>query len=272
LTKRGPPSAIVWMQRALAIVLCLLAAGCSSSRRIDELAREAGLERVVVDAAGYASVTYLKHGAAPLAVFLEGDGAPWRGGVEPSEDPTTRHPVALELLLRTPGAGAYVGRPCYHRLEDPRCTPDHWTHARYSEAVVNSMIAAVREAAQLAGVRQIELVGYSGGGALAVLVAERLEGVVSVTTIGANLDVEAWTRHHRYLPLERSLDPARSDRAHPWRELHLQGARDVNVPPATTDAYFARYPGAQRRVIAEFDHVCCWVDAWPELLGQKNGE
>jgi hypothetical protein len=256
------------MQRALVIVICLLAASCSSTDRIDDLASKGGLERVVIDADGYASLLYLKRGAGPLFVFLEGDGAPWRGGVAPSEDPTTSHPVALEMLLRTPGAGAYVGRPCYHRLEDPRCTSDDWTHGRYSEAVVSSMADAVRQAAMLLDARGLEIVGYSGGGVLAVLIAERLDGVEGLTTIGANLDIDAWTAHHRYLPLERSLNPARSERAHPWREVHLQGARDTRVPPATTAEYFARYPNAQRRIIDDFDHVCCWVEAWPQLLAE----
>jgi hypothetical protein len=132
------------------------------------------------------------------------------------------------------------------------------------------MAAAVRKAAALLGAERVEIVGYSGGGVLAVLIAERLENVERLTTIGANLDIEAWTEHHGYLPLEHSLNPARSERSHPWREVHLQGARDTRVPPATTAAYFVRYPSAQRRVLEEFDHLCCWVEAWPRLLSQSS--
>jgi hypothetical protein len=42
---------------------------------------------------------------------------------------------------------------------------------------------------------------------------------------------------------------------------------DQNVPPATTDAYFKRFPNAKRRLEAN-DHVCCWVEQWPELWKQ----
>jgi pimeloyl-ACP methyl ester carboxylesterase len=201
-------------------------------------------------------------------VFLEGDGVPWRGGREPSDDPTARHPIALELLLRSPAAAAYVTRPCYHRLEDDRCGPEHWTSARYSEEVIASMASAVLEAMRRAQATQVMLVGYSGGGVLAVLIAERLENVSAVVTIAANLDTDAWTAHHRYLPLSQSLNPALSERAHAWPEFHFQGENDARVPPESTDAYFRRYPSANRETIAGYDHVCCWLDAWPKLWSE----
>jgi pimeloyl-ACP methyl ester carboxylesterase len=127
------------------------------------------------------------------------------------------------------------------------------------------MTAAVRTAAARANSGKVVLVGYSGGGVLAVLLAERLDNVAAVITVGADLDIEAWTQHHGYLPLTGSLNPASSTAAHPWPEIHLYGARDAVVPVATTAAYFARFPHAQRKVMADYDHVCCWVEHWPAL-------
>jgi hypothetical protein len=259
------------MRRLLILSLLAFLAGCiSNGRRIDARADEEGLVRSAIEAAGHASLIYMKHGAPPFIVFLEGDGIPWRRGVEPNDDPTTGKPIALELLVRTAQAGAYVTRPCYQGLRDERCTSDLWTGARYSDEVVQSMAAAIREAARRAQAPSITLVGYSGGGSLAVLVAERLDHVDAVITIAANLDIEAWTQHHRYLPLTGSLNPARSTREHPWREIHLQGGNDKVAPPSTTDAYFERYRAAQRRLIADYDHVCCWIDAWPKLLEETG--
>jgi dienelactone hydrolase len=116
--------------------------------------------------------------------------------------------------------------------------------------------------AQEADARQIILVGYSGGGTLAVLMGERLEHVAAVITVGANLDIDAWAQHHHYLPLAASLNPAASDRQHSWTEIHLSGASDTVVPSATTSAYFKRYPAAQQWIYPEYDHVCCWVEQW----------
>lgn len=256
----------------IAFLIVVSLGGCASSgERIDAQARAAGLSRATFAYAGLRSYIYLN--APPeapdtLHVFLESDGVPWsRWGdaMQPSEDPTARRPLALELLARTPGRVAYITRPCYHELRDASCTSDRWTSGRYGEEIVAVMTAAIEDAARRAHASEVRLIGYSGGGALAVLIAERLTNVSTVITIAANLDIDAWTRHHGYLPLEQSLNPAASTRTHAWRELHFQGARDEEVPPATTSAYFERFPSAQREVIDEYDHACCWTQAWTQL-------
>jgi pimeloyl-ACP methyl ester carboxylesterase len=257
---------------ALALSLAaLLTLGCTSNgHRIDQLAAAAGLTRSVIDTPDYSSVAYMKRAAVagdvPLLIFLEGDGLPWRNGRQPSADPTTGNPLALRLLMNTPQQGVYLTRPCYHGLQAKHCAPEQWTGGRYSERIVENMAAAVRQVMRQADARQSILVGYSGGGVLALLIAERLEHIATVVTIAANLDIDAWTTHHDYLPLVRSLNPALSTQAHSWHEIHLQGARDTVVPPATTSAYFRRYPLAQRQVFEDYDHACCWADAWPEWI------
>jgi len=265
--------AIAAMRPATTLILFALLTGCASNgQRIDRVATAAGMRCIAAETGGYGSYIYMKReapqGTGQLTVFLEGDGRPWRNGVEPSVDPTTGNPVSLQLLLRTPSMAAYVTRPCYHDLRGPRCTPERWTMARYAEDIVASMTEAVRIARREAGAQQVVLVGYSGGGTLAVLVAERLDNVAAVVTISANLDVDAWVRHHRYLPLTGSLNPASSERSHPWPELHLHGGKDAVVPAATTAHYFERYPHAKQIVMEHHDHVCCWVEEWPQLWEQ----
>lgn len=262
--------AIVAMHRSAAVFLALFLAGCTSNAgRIDALAGKLGMSRSVLEAGGFRSLLYMRSAAAPkdapLAIFIEGDGVPWRGGREPSLDPTTGSALALKLLAQTPAPAAYVSRPCYQEMTGPRCTAERWTMQRYSEEIVSSMTEAVRTAAQRANAQEVTLVGYSGGGVLAVLIAERLDNVAAVITVGANLDTDAWTRHHGYLPLSGSLNPASSTAEHRWPEIHLYGARDTVVPIATTAAYFARFPHAQRKVMDDYDHACCWVEQWPTL-------
>ncbi|MBL8271196.1 alpha/beta fold hydrolase [Steroidobacter sp.] len=257
------------------LVAAVIISGCASpGQRIEERARGAGLDIVHVAAGEFPSRIYMKRGSAQdhakargrvLTVYLESDGIPWRNGTEPSADPTTHRPLALEMLIRSDAPAAYIPRPCYQGLRSDKCTTELWTGARYSSAVVNSMVATVREAQRLADASSVALVGYSGGGTLAVLIAERLDNVTSVVTIAANLDTDAWTAHHHYLPLSQSLNPALSDKKHSWPELHLRGANDTIVPPATTAKYFERHPQARQRTVAGFDHVCCWVRDWPKL-------
>lgn len=267
--------AIVVMRRSATVLLALFLAGCTTNAtRIERLAGTLGMSRSVVEAGGFHSLVFTRGlpaaQNAPLAIFLEGDGVPWLGGREPSLDPTTGDPIALKLLAQTPSPTAYVTRPCYNDMSGRRCTPERWTMERYSDEIVASMTEAVRTAALQAQARSVVLVGYSGGGVLAVLIAERLDNVAGVITVGANLDIAAWTRHHGYLPLTGSLNPAASTAEHRWPETHLYGARDERVPPATAEAYFKRFPNAQRQIVEGNDHVCCWVEQWPEQWKQLS--
>jgi pimeloyl-ACP methyl ester carboxylesterase len=253
-----------------AVVLAVTLAGCASDpQRIDRIASAAGLSRSVVTGATFRHVVYrnaLAPSPRPLFVFLDGDGRPWSDdGLQPRSDPTTRNPLALKLLTRTSAPGIYISRPCYQQIADAACSSESWTGGRYSSAVIASIAAVTRDAAASGGFEKIVLVGYSGGGALAVLVAEQLENVAAVITIAANLDTDAWASYHHYLPLSASLNPAASNRAHPWREIHLTGARDAVVPATTTTAYFAKYPDAKQWPYADFDHVCCWAEQWPQV-------
>jgi predicted alpha/beta hydrolase family esterase len=262
--------AIVVMQRRAPWFLALILAGCTSNAtRIEALAGTLGMSRSVLEAGGFRSVLYMREVGGPddarLAIFIEGDGVPWRARMEPSLDPTTGDPIALKLLGETPLRSAYITRPCYQDMTAPRCTPERWTFERYSDEIVSSMTQAVRTAATRAKARSVVLVGYSGGGVLAVLIAERLDNIAGVVTVGANLDTAAWTKQQGYLPLYGSLNPAASTAEHRWPEIHLYGARDPTVPPATADAYFARFPHAQRKIVDDNDHVCCWVEQWPKL-------
>jgi pimeloyl-ACP methyl ester carboxylesterase len=246
----------------------MFAAACSTpTQRIETEAQRAGFERSVVQGASFHHVVFARGSAQEqaLTVFLEGDGLPWVAGRVPASDPTPRDPLALHLAMQSSGAIAYVGRPCYQQIVDSQCSARSWTFDRYSDATIDSMTVAIASQMRAMGKQSVRLIGYSGGGVLAVLIAERLSNVTTVITIGANLDTDAWAAHHGYLPLDGSLNPARSTRPHPWTELHLQGALDVTVPVETTRAYFERFANAKRLAFDDYDHVCCWVRDWPRI-------
>jgi pimeloyl-ACP methyl ester carboxylesterase len=248
-----------------------LSACVSPTSRIDAEAKRAGLVRTIVHGTDFRHAVYTRKAADPnetWTVYLESDGSPWAQGRVPTTDPTAREPMALRLMLSSGGPAFYLTRPCYHELMDNGCSWPLWTHARYSETVVDSMVSAIEATARRLGAGRLRLVGHSGGGTLAVLIAERLPRVAEVVTLAANLDTDAWTTHHGYLPLNESLNPARSTRVHAFEEIHLQGAQDKVVPSETTRAYFERFPQAKRVTIDEFDHVCCWQDRWAQLLSQ----
>jgi len=205
----------------------------------------------------------------PLLVYLDGDGTPGTGhGAEPSVDPTPHNPLALSLLMQSTRPAIYLTRPCYNALHNqPGCDNTLWTSARYSSEVVTSMAKALTRYAHEQGNPSLIIVGYSGGGALAMLMAPLTPQLQGIITVAANLDTQAWTAAHNYLPLERSLNPANLDDL-PIPIIHLVGEQDTNVSPSILTDYFNRHPRAQVWRYASFDHRCCWVAEWPTLLEQ----
>lgn len=256
------------------LLIVSLLAGCAAQPDAESLARDHDIPLSYIRADGFrlpvlgAPAT----SSGELRVYLPGDGVPWRRH-EPSANPTGRRHVALELLLRDPAPSVLLGRPCYlQRQLDAACDPELWTAGRYSETVVSALDQALNMLIARSGARSLLLIGYSGGGTLATLLGARQRLPTIVVTIAANLDIEAWTRHHRHLPLSTSLNPAREIPAGAYfPQLHFYGEADQVVPPDTLSAYRERHPTATWIPQPGFDHRCCWIEAWPKLLETALG-
>jgi hypothetical protein len=245
-------------------------AGCQSP--LAELVRREGLTATLATGEPYRHLVVTRPPAATrdLHVYVGGDGVPWRGGQVPAADPTPRNLLEIRLMALDRVDAAYLGRPCYFGLaSDPDCGPDVWTFARYSPAVVASMANAAREIVERGRYDRVVLIGYSGGGVLARLMAPNVPRVVGLVTVAANLDTAAWSAGHGYLPLERSLNPATERKlASTVTQIHAVGGRDTVVPRAVTDSYTAHENAAIVWSYPDYDHVCCWEQGWPEILAR----
>lgn len=200
-----------------------------------------------------------------LHVYLEGDGRPWHTRNRVALDPTPANPLMLLLMAEDDAPAIYLGRPCYHEVDDPCCTPDWWTDRRYSAEVVASLDSVIDHFAE--PYQGVVLVGHSGGGTLAMLLAARRADVTAVVTLAGNLDIDAWADHHHYTRLSGSLNPATLPPLDSSvRQLHLVGERDETVTPLMLENALTAQPGAELRVIPGVDHSCCWSDLWPDLL------
>lgn len=266
---------------ALAVGLLLLLTGCAGSggqaarQRADRLAREAGFHRTVVAAGPFHLAAFLRLSAPAkvLRVYIAGDGHAWETRTIPSDDPTPWSPVALELAVRDPApAVAVLARPCqYVPLHgDPACNQAVWTGARYNPAVIASTNAALDRLEALAGASRLDLVGYSGGGAVAVLAAAHRTDVRSLRTVAANLDTALWTREHAVSPLTNSLNPVSvAPLLATVPQLHFVGSRDRVVDVSVVRSYAdAAGPAACLRVVVVpgMRHGTDWAAVWPGLL------
>lgn len=267
-----------WLQRLCVAVAALALGGCAAlytpAQRVTAQARSGQLQAVAAFD-GTPMRAWLRQPPAAatadttLTIYIEGDGAEWRGKYEPPRDPTPDNPLTLRLALRDPGASvAYLGRPCQY-LDDAalaQCPSLLWMQGRYGEPAVTMMSAAVDLLLLAASAQRVRLVGYSGGGVMAALIAAQRTDVSCLVTVASPLDTDAWTAAIDVSPLTASLNPlALAPRLATIAQTHIAGADDALVPARALQRFTTALPQARLEVLPGFDHDCCWVHAWEGL-------
>jgi len=212
-----------------------------------------------------------------LTVYLEGDGLAWVDRHTPSFAPTPSDPLALRLAVADARAPAvYLARPCQYTqgASFKGCEVRYWGSHRFAPEVIGAMNDAVDQLKRRYGATHLVLVGYSGGGAVAALLAARRDDVAALVTVAGTLDTEHWTQEQRVSPLMGSLNPRDvAERLAAVPQWHFVGMRDDVVPRSVLNHFLDRVshsaspgtPPPTVEVLPDFDHHCCWAVAWPQL-------
>ncbi|MDA0823334.1 MAG: alpha/beta hydrolase [Proteobacteria bacterium] len=252
---------------AIVVIFCVLTGCASPATRFDVDAKGSGFERQMAGGLVLYQKGLLVDGQ-PIHFYIDGDGTPSLGHGRISQDPTSRNRLILDLIRADISTSVLVGRPCYYGGSN-RCSSEQWTTARYSKDVVDQLLATINGIIRRFPESSITLIGYSGGGALAMLAAPGLDRVDTLITVAANLDTRAWVEHHGYAPLIGSLNPA--DQAPlPTRikQYHFFGADDENVPVGLSRRVLDRQGNANTKVVPGFSHTCCWPNIWTSSMRQ----
>ena len=273
---------IIWAP----LVASFLIGACSTipavSERIDtakQLAAQAGFQQSVLSNAQFDLAVFAKPSRQVnpvLVIYIEGDGRAWKTASLPSDNPTPTNPLALRLAIQDPRpAVAYLARPCqFVALPSRGCSEKLWTSARFSPAVIEAMNEAIEKLKQQYGASQLVLIGYSGGGAVATLVAAKRSDIKTIITVAGNLDTDAWVRLYGLEPLSESINPAtvaQSIRNLP--QIHYVGAKDDVIPRAISQSFLLKMGRPNQAKVIElpnYGHVCCWTERWTELLKDAN--
>lgn len=274
---------MIWNKcsRLIGIMAVLMLTGCAAMPIFADrqeaaglAAREKGFNRLNIRTASFQLAAYVRitRPGDPLTIYVEGDGAAWLSRTWRSDDPTPRKPFVLILAGMDPSPNvAYLARPGQYPAPDaPPCDPAYWSGKRFAPEVVAAMNEAVETLRKEAKAGKIHLIGYSGGAAVAVLVAVKRTDVASLRTIAGNLNPDALNRHHGVSPLKGSLNPM--DAAESLRNLpqrHFVGADDKVVPPFIARSFAKRLGDPDGRTVTEVPnagHERGWREKWPDLL------
>lgn len=263
----------------LLISLLFLLTGCvfdDAGNRAALLAKHAGLNSQYLQTASFKMRSWqrISDPAQPVRVYIEGDGFAWMSRSRASDDPTPRQPTGLMLAAADPSANVlYLARPCQFigPPMPPECRPTWWTDSRFSPTVVQAMDEALSQAlAPWPGIT-IELVGYSGGGGIAALIAARRKDVRSLRTVAGNLDVAYVNAVHHVSEMPNALSAINAaPQLASLPQIHFTGSADTTVPPEVARRFQQAAGGRCVRVeeVKGMAHGSDWASVWPSLLRQ----
>ncbi len=259
-------------------ILSFVLAGCATIdtgyRAADSIASRSGFEKeyIKTDLCSLTAFHKFIHPGAPLTIYIEGDGFAWKSRYELSDDPTPRHPLVLSLAKIDPSENvAYLARP--GQLTEngiPDCDPSYWSEKRFSKEVIKAINSGLDHLKSKSRSKEINLIGYSGGAAIAVIAASERNDVASLRTIAGNLDHEVVNRCQKVDPLNGSLNPIDfTAKVSHIPQRHFVSAGDSVIPISAAES-FAEKIGDQKHesitIVKGVGHTIGWQKAWPSLI------
>lgn len=207
-------------------------------------------------------------------IYIEGDGISGKYSVASNADFTPVNPVALHLASKDNAKNLiYLARPCQYngRTEKPHiCTNDEWQKDRFSQDVLNSYNNALDEISKRYQIKSFNLIGYSGGAAIATMLAGERNDILSIRTVAGILDNEAYSQVADDFPLSPSSKASNyTSTVSKTPQYHFIGGQDIIVTPSVLANYLGDMPPTncvQTMLVQEAEHEAGWVDKWPELL------
>lgn len=260
------------------ICLCLVLTACANQTNLHQLletAQKNGMQRVDIPIQGFVIRSYqrLLDAKTPIHVYIEGDGFAYISASQASNDPTPHLATGLALALADNTANVvYLARPCQYTLaQSPACKVDFWTNKRFSEeaiTVMNDALNYVKTAHSAHSTQKIALIGYSGGGAVAALLAARRTDIESLRTVAGNLNHQAVNAYHHVSPMQQSLnaiDVASQIRHIP--QVHFVGGKDTVIPDFIAQQFADKIGKCvQVSVMPNANHSDGWQELWPQLI------
>lgn len=240
---------------------------------VAELAQRAGLTKSIITVNGFTLTAYsrITDLNQPINVYIEGDGLAWISRHQPSSDPTPRLAMGLALAASDTSKNVvYLARPCqFNNFNQVSCDSAYWLNKRFSEKVIDVMNQELDVFVSKTHSQRVNLIGYSGGATVAVLLAARRHDISSLRTVAGNLDHVHVNRYHKVDLMSESLnaiDVAQKISALP--QLHFVGVQDEVVPKDVALSFIVKQGNTRCATLIELSagHQDRWIEQWPQLL------
>lgn len=258
------------MKRAMVVVAMALA-GCVARVDLPHASAGSALAPATLATRPYPLAALLPPARSYswLRVYIEGDGHAWATRSQPSTDPTPAASLMVSLAVGDAHPSVYLARPCQY-LQALDCTVAVWTGERFAAGQMRVMNAALDDLKQRFGVQSLELVGYSGGAAVALVLAGQRDDVVQVQTLAGNLDPVYWAALQQVAPLQDVVSPLDyRQRLQNIPQRHFLGEQDAIVPKAVAQHYLQALGGHCVEVVSVVaDHVHGFNSAWRHSADQ----
>ncbi|RXJ91711.1 alpha/beta hydrolase [Arcobacter sp. CECT 8983] len=208
-----------------------------------------------------------------LRVYIEGDGLSWLSRTRISNNPTPINPLAMKLFLKDKSScKIYLARPCQY-TKDSKCEKKYWTSHRYSKEVLSSYLNALDLLKQNFLNKEFELIGYSGGGAIATLISVKREDVRFLLTVAGNIDHKYWTQKHNINSLYGSLNPPQFAKSlEKIKQVHLIGEKDTIIDSSIFNSYYSYFKNTsniKHTIFKDFTHQKGWEENWIKILNNN---
>ncbi len=240
-----------------------------------QLANSAGLTKSQMTANGFVLTAYsrLTKPEQAINVYIEGDGLAWVSRHQLSADPTPRNALGLALAALDPKANVvYLARPCqFNDFEHMPCASEYWSNKRFAPEVIDALNQVLDNFTHQTHTQKINLIGYSGGAAVAVLLAERRSDVASLRTVAGNLDHVYVNKIHQVDLTPESLNAIEvANEISLIPQLHFVGLQDKVIPKEVALRFIGQQTSAKcsALIAVQASHYAGWVEQWQKLLHQ----
>jgi hypothetical protein len=260
----------------LLIVSLLSACAFNSSLKPETEAINSGMQLIEIPSNGFvlSSFQRINHNNSPIRIYIEGDGFAWITRTEPSDDPTPKNALALKLALKDTASNVvYLARPCQYSLaKSPKCNVNKWTDERFSSEMMHVMSLGLDSIKSAHPRQSFELIAYSGGATIALMLAAQRHDIISLRTVAGNLSPKLVNKHHKVSAMNNAVDPIEiSNKIAFIPQIHFYGTDDKIVPQWIAETYLKSIKDkrcAQMIAVEKTSHEDGWVEAWPRLLNQ----